>query len=642
MKSIKKTAILPLMLLLLLPLLLIKTEADAASNSLPFYNGGAVELLAPLLPQGGSSTYGRADETIGINPILGQMRYPTMYDGRIGGSSYAPGLNSSFYDPWVGIINRAQQGQAYYHLVPLPGKNSARNVIEIERVSDSVMRTVYNGNPEFMKRELPVHGITNSKNGYKYGDFYYIVELAYYSGGVADNANASDSFSGVNPTWLRFVRTSWPDIKEFKATSTNVELGNTVNFSFNGYEYVSEGRTAVDASITITKDGAEEFKSDLSFHSSKPTANPDKPHEEHAGRYNQENVGAWVPTECGNYTAELKVEDSVKRFATQKVSVTVGGDNCNPTEPPSAPAGTCSLDVNVNPSGELVSLEIQQIADPNGEITESQESAEFDVKKYGIPSSEFLKVWGQSEKYLTDYRYVNMTGGVGYTINVKKSYHLKWRTRYSYDCSYINDKGDEVDKTCYDYEDHEEVVERALDFNDNYSIGYWQIGHLNVYSFDNAVFGNYALPNGEVIVANQDHATASSKHSVKIEDHVFIKPCDNLDLGTQVVNGGNSKPAVPNQSAEFEKAANLGSRTPDVKNDMVEVEKFVSMDGKLTPGKAGTRRVEGPKPEQVPVAPQIPVEQSSLMIDSKKVNMWETQSSVTSNYKEIDGATIKP
>lgn len=641
MKSIKKSTVLLFAVFLLIPLVLFKTEADAANNTLPFYNNGAVELFAPNLPEGSSTVYGRADDTIGINPILGQMRYPTMYDGRIGGSSYAPGLNSSFYEPWVGVVNRAHQGQPYYHLVPVPGRNSARNVIEVSKVTDSIMKNVYNGNPEFMRESLGKHEIENANTGELYGEFYYIVEIAHYAGGVADNAAASDSFNGVNPTWLRFVRTSWPDISEFKASSNTVEKGDSVDFSFSGYEYVSESRNAVTATLTITKGGEEVSKQELKFNSNKSEKNPEKAAEEHAGKFDQKNVSSWTPAECGVYNVNLKVEDSVKRYKELDISVTVQGE-CDeePSEP--SPAGTCSLDINVGPSGEFTSTEDQKTADPNGEIIESHESSQFDVLGYGIPTKEYLNVWGQSEKYLTDYQYINNTGNINYTVNVKKEYVLKWKTRESYDCSYIDDDGEVVEDTCYYDEPHEQTVNKDMDFQDNYSVGYWQIGHLFVYYFDNAVFKNYALPNGQVIVPNSDIATATSNHSKIFEDHVFLKDCNNVDLGSMTINGGYSKPSVPDESGVFEKAAELTSRTPDVKNDRVEVESYVSMDDVLVPGVPGVTHVEGPPPTHVPLAPQIPVEQSSLYIDDQKVNMWETPSAVTSNYELVEAAKVEP
>lgn len=634
MKALKKPLLFALILLLSLPVLLTKGGVNAANNSLPYYNQGAVELVAPFLPEGHSSTYGRADKTIGINPILGQMRFPTMYDGKIGGSSYSSGLNSSFKDDWVGNIKSAHQNQPYYHLVPLPAKNSARNVIETQKVKDNEMRNVYNGNPEFMKKELPVVIITNKETSEPYGEFYYIVEIARYSGGVADNADASNNFDGVNPTWLRFVRTSWPDITKFTADSNEVNLGDSVRFSFDGFEYVSEGRTAVDATITISKNGAVESKTELSLHSTKPSLNPTKPNEEHAGKFSQKNVGAWSPSECGVYTAELQVDDEVKRFATESISITVEGDDCN--SPPIIPPGpSCSLDIAIAESGEMNNREDHMYADPNGLITESVESKEFDVLEYGIPSSEYLKVWGQSEKYLTDYRYSNMTGSIRYTINVKKKYHLVWEEEISYDCSYTDDDGEEVSDTCYYYEDREDFEDRDIDFDDPYTLGYWQIGHLNVYSFIDAVFRNYALPDEEVIVPNPDQVTANSEHSAIIEDHVFFKDCENVDLGTEVIDGGYSRPPVPDESGLFEEKAELTSRTPDVKNDKVDVDDFLSMDNTLIAGIPGNTHVQTPNPEEVPLAKQVPVEQSSLLIDPLKVNKWKTKSSITARYKSI-------
>lgn len=210
-----------------------------------------------------------------------------------------------------------------------------------------------------------------------------------------------------------------------------------------------------------------------------------------------------------------------------------------------------------------------------------------------------------------------MTGNVTYTINVKKTYVLKWR-------QLVGHTEDGTPK----YASRSETVVKALDFQDPYKVGYWQIGHLNVYSFIDAVFRNYALPGEEVVVPNLNQVTANSNHSAAIDDHVFPKDCNDVNLGSQTIDGGTSKPSVPNESGLFKESAKLTSRPPDVKNDFVEVDGQVSMqDSKAS--------LQAPTPAPIPKAPQVEVEQLSLLIDPLKVNKWQTPSSITARYKSM-------
>lgn len=191
--------------------------------------------------------------------------------------------------------------------------------------------------------------------------------------------------------------------------------------------------------------------------------------------------------------------------------------------------------------------ESNMLADPNGKIIESPESGIFNVLKYGIPSFEYLKVEGQSEKYLSDYRYQGMSGSVTYQVKVTKDYILRWL-----------DKAANTYK--YEHVRQEQVV------SDGYSVSYWQIGHLAVYSFNDAIFRNYALPNEMVIVPNFQRVSANSSHSASVGDHVFPKDCQSIYLGLETIEGGETQPSAP--SPDFEGSANKGSRPPDVKMTM--------------------------------------------------------------------------
>lgn len=98
----KRAFILTILVTLMIPLL---PETTNAANSIPFFNNGT-SLYSRTLT--GGPIFGRVDKTIGVNPLLGEMRYPTIYDERIGGSSKAT-VNSTFAEAWMGSI-QAYQG----------------------------------------------------------------------------------------------------------------------------------------------------------------------------------------------------------------------------------------------------------------------------------------------------------------------------------------------------------------------------------------------------------------------------------------------------------------------------------------------------------------------------------------------------
>lgn len=283
------------------------------------------------------------------------------------------------------------------------------------------------------------------------------------------------------------------------------------------------------------------------------------------------------------------------------------GEPEDPGPPPVTPPPTesCPIDKSVSNSGSMGSSPNNMLADPNGKIIESAESRQFKVLTYGIPSSEYLKVEGYSEKYLSDYRYQGMSGQVTYRVKVTKDYMLRWQ---------------EGNTIKYEH------VRREAYVPDSYSISYWQIGHLNILSFQDAIFRNYALPNEMVIVPNMQRVSASSNHSASVDSHVFPQPCQSTYLGLETIEGGQSKPSAPNP--DLNSSAGVGSRAPQVKNDRVNVDGFTSMsDGMATQN--------APAPSPIPVAPQVKVEQSSLQIDPLKVNKWQTPSSITARYESI-------
>lgn len=605
-------------------------------------------LDAPLLASG--QPLFRVDDT-SDQTVLGRYRYPTIFDGNFELSSLSK-LNSSFtvdvpFKNTGGdrsFIKYGYQNQPYYHLIT-EGGTAARNIIEVEKVSADDLRNVYNGNPDYMLANLPQHEVQSQDWSEHYGNYYYIRQIAYHAGGLADNATASNEYNNINPTWLRFMRTDWPDIITFKTKETTYALNKPITFEFDGYEYVSEDRNKVDTRITITKKGSDLKKIFTNVKSDKSKKNPAKKNQGEAGYYQGTTSETFVPTEEGTYTAELYVEDTVKRYTSKKITFVVGKpDEEDPSGPPTT-SGECKIVIDVNESGDMTSNPDDMLADPIGSITEDDEtdSSIFDVLTYGIPSDEMLKLQGETERYLSDFKWQQYSGTVTYTIHVDKTYNLNWKERVSQSCS--DGKGGSYDCS-YDVPMFDtEMLETDID--EVHEISYWQIGHLVIFKFNDLVFKNYAIPNGEVQINNTRHdIIVEALHSSKVEDHVIPKDCENITLPGESLDGGYSRP-VPDAGAfqaEAQAAVDAGfdGRIPDVKNDRVHItttsqdrygaetlrEEVLYMDDKVTPS-------HGPDPKAIPKADRVELELRNQHIDPLKVNKWQTRSEITANYVPI-------
>ncbi|MBL3233599.1 hypothetical protein ELP31_27190, partial [Klebsiella pneumoniae] len=77
-----------------------------------------------------------------------------------------------------------------------------RMVTEIERITNDIIASKYWGNPEFVLRNLIPHRIKNVFSDKSYGEFYWIRDIAYLSGGYAGAGGVND----VNRYSLWYVR----------------------------------------------------------------------------------------------------------------------------------------------------------------------------------------------------------------------------------------------------------------------------------------------------------------------------------------------------------------------------------------------------------------------------------------------------
>lgn len=239
----------------------------------------------------------------------------------------------------------------------------------------------------------------------------------------------------------------------------------------------------------------------------------------------------------------------------------------------------------------------------------------------GIPTSESLYANAFAKEYLFKNTFTQMSGDVTYTVKVKKTYNLTWSTRVN-----------RPDGTYY-YTPHSDqtVVEKTYQVKRPYY--YWQIDNLEVNGLESATMSNYALPNGSITMSPNGYSppSVSASNDDDVEEHVFPAECENVNLGSQNINGGTSRPAVPNEN--WQTNAEGAVTKNKVKNDSVLFNGSVIMDDTKVEETA-------PTPSTIPESPmtnQNVFYRSGMVISNSLLNKADTPSSGNINYNLIKG-----
>ncbi|HDR8183817.1 TPA: hypothetical protein QC116_003247 [Bacillus thuringiensis] len=319
-------------------LLSVPNIVNAKNNDVPFYDANEDTFLkSAQLQMPGKYLRPGSYSPPGTDLMYkGAIHYPAVYNGSFNWGNPKENLvqGNDSSEPYIRISN-----EGYFNSsVPV----GDRMITEIERVTSSIISNKYWGNPEFVLGNIKEHVIRNDKTNEPYGLFYWIRDIAYLSGGYAGSGGVDD----VNKYNLWYVRTSKPEIKDFKASSGKKDV--PVKFTFNGSEYVSKGkgyndreqngptvnpyqaaageRNRVKWMLDIEKDG-ETVHHQENYLRSNPQKDNQKPNEGDAGQFTKEDV-SWQPQMCGRYTAKIKVTDAVQRDSNEKtVNFNVDG-NC--------------------------------------------------------------------------------------------------------------------------------------------------------------------------------------------------------------------------------------------------------------------------------------------------------------------------
>ncbi|PGQ47634.1 hypothetical protein [Bacillus thuringiensis] len=330
-------------------MLALPSVASASNNDIPFFDGSKNSLLkSDELQLKGSLLRPGSDYKAVDFAYKADLHYPAVYNGSFNWENPRENLvqNEDLSDPYVRISN-----DGYVNSSVIVGD---RMVTEVERVTKTVVKDKYWGEPDFVLNNMKKHNIKRLDGPNKtLGKFYWIRDIAYLSGGYA----GASGVEGVNRYSLWYVRTSKPQIKDFKATSGKKDI--PVKFKFNGFEYVSKNkgyndrdpngttvnpyqkaageRNRVKWMLDITKDGEIVYHQE-NYLRSIPQKDNQKPNEGDAGQFKSEEL-RWQPQMCGRYTARIKVLDAVQRESNEEtVDFTIDG-NCGTEVTPNPDPG---------------------------------------------------------------------------------------------------------------------------------------------------------------------------------------------------------------------------------------------------------------------------------------------------------------
>lgn len=292
------------------------------------------------------------------------------------------------------------------------------------------------------------------------------------------------------------------------------------------------------------------------------------------------------------------------------------------------PPNACPVGISPPSRGAVIEAKVM---DPSvrGVLQADTRGAEkFDVIQ-GIPTSEDLYANVMTKGYLFQHRWVNMTGTVTYTVNVKKMYHKTW-TIPGRASSGKDDPGTEAEPKEVDV-----PIELSMQVTRTYS--YWQIDQLEVYKLNEASISNYALGGfGGTVTLSPNAYTPPALQAAadpEVTSHVKAAKCQELDLGTESVPGGSKEPPTPDETALFQSEAEAEVGENTVNNDNVIFDDAVVMD-------AGPVQKEAPRPGVIPEPYTIGDDvlyRSGLTIQNTLMNKADQATTGVINYGLLPG-----
>ncbi len=230
-------------------------------------------------------------------------------------------------------------------------------------------------------------------------------------------------------------------------------------------------------------------------------------------------------------------------------------------------------------------------------------SEKFNVLQ-GIPTTESLYANIKTEEYLLDLRTTKVTGSRSYPITVTRSYNLQWQENG------VNRTSVESITHTYDNED-------AIVRNYDYHI----IDTMGLYGIDRVEIKNASLP-GESVTIKPSNGYKLPSIDVwsnrDIDEHIKDPEYKNVTLPSRTINGGDSKPPLPN----VKKEEWLGDAEAAVGKIQVRNDKFV-IDGYTVLDDRWDDNGNSPDPNELPKADMVGNDvlfKSGLQIDAKTLN----------------------
>ncbi|NEU63440.1 hypothetical protein G3352_21390 [Paenibacillus sp. ALJ109b] len=303
-----------------------------------------------------------------------------------------------------------------------------------------------------------------------------------------------------------------------------------------------------------------------------------------------------------------------------------GGDGG--TDPGNGGVVGCPVTISPPNKGALIESAVMDPSVRGVLKADDRGSEKFDVTR-GIPTSEDLYANVMARGYLFQHRWVNMTGTVTYTVNVKKKYHKTW-TIPGRASTGPNDPG-----TPSQPKELDVPVEKPMQVIRQYS--YWQIDNLEVYQLNQATISNYALGGygGTVTLTPNGYTppTLQSANDDAVTAHVKPAPCKEIDLGTETKSGGDSEPPTPDETSLFQSKAEAEVKENSVNNDKVVFNGATVMD-------PAPMDKTAPRPETIPQPGMIDdnvLYQNRLTIQNTLVNKAEQPTTGEIQYGLIPG-----
>ncbi len=286
-----------------------------------------------------------------------------------------------------------------------------------------------------------------------------------------------------------------------------------------------------------------------------------------------------------------------------------------PNGPP--PQGGCTVPV----PGKVMEATLNS-PDPSGVIrADSRGRERFEVLD-GIPTTESLYGNVLAKSYLSQNRFVEMSGKCTFPVTVNRTYHLSW------------DPGKKVtrpDGSTYTAPNPQsDTVERSYDYTIERSYSYWVIDNLEVYKISEAALWNYAFEGGGIRIRPAGYQPPSFATS-KTSGFTPPSPPGSVEAPSRSISGGRSKPGVPTEN--LKSYAESVVKKVKVQNDSFSFNGGTVMNGSPT-------EQTGLMPGKIPVAARIGenvLYSPGNLIPMSKTNRADQPSTGTIYYSLMSG-----